>query len=73
MRGVIYTETVVHSAPTRLVEQAPYQVVMVDLDSGERITGRMASGRVRIGDQVEVVETRDGVPCFQLIPERNGS
>lgn len=32
--GTIYTETVVHSPPEPLVKEAPYQIAIVELDSG---------------------------------------
>src|SRR5882724_11750040 len=41
--GTIYTETLVHSAPEQFVNEAPYQLIIVTLDGGGKITGRMAS------------------------------
>jgi uncharacterized OB-fold protein len=65
--GIIYTETLVHSAPEQFINEAPYQLVIVTLD-GEagRVTGRLASkDRVSIGDRVAYVEHRNGTPYFQ--------
>jgi uncharacterized OB-fold protein len=53
MTGTVYTETVVHSAPEAFAAEAPYQVAIVELDSGGRITARILGERVRIGDRVE--------------------
>jgi len=61
----IYTETVVHSAPEAFVKDAPYQIAIVVRDDGGRVTGRILGERVAIGDTVELVETRDGVPYFR--------
>ena len=63
--GTIYTETVVHLAPERFAADAPYQVVIVEVAPGSRITARIAGDRVAIGDQVIETESRDGVPFFK--------
>ncbi|HUJ22230.1 MAG TPA: OB-fold domain-containing protein [Bryobacteraceae bacterium] len=65
--GTIYTETVVHLAPEAFAKDVPYQVVIVTLDDGSRVTGRIAGERVAIEDRVEQVETRDGIPFFRKI------
>lgn len=64
MNGVIYTETVVHSAPEAFVADAPYQLVIVTLQDGKRVTGRIAGERVAIDDTVVLKEERNGVPFF---------
>jgi uncharacterized OB-fold protein len=64
MMGTVYTETVVHMAPPAFEKDAPYQVAIVSLDSGERVTGRIEGARVSIDDRVALIETRDGVPFF---------
>lgn len=63
--GVVYTETVVHSAPEAFLQEAPYQIAIVILDAGSRLTGRILGERVGIGDRVSFVESRNGVPCFR--------
>jgi uncharacterized OB-fold protein len=65
MRGTVYTETVVHMAPPALEEEAPYQLVIVTFEGGKRRTGRVAGERVEIGNEVELVEERDGVAIFR--------
>ena len=60
-RGVVYTETVIHSAPEAFIHDAPYQMVIVSLEGGGRRTGRVrAGGRLQIGrcDPAEVSEQR---------------
>jgi uncharacterized protein len=65
--GVIYTETVVHAAPAEFVGDAPYQLAIISLDSGGRLTARIAGDRIKIGDKVELVETRGGVEYFRRV------
>jgi uncharacterized OB-fold protein len=63
--GVIYTETVIYSAPEAFTKDVPYQTAIVTLDGGGRVTGRILGDRVSIDDRVIEVEERDGVPFFQ--------
>ncbi len=62
---MVYTETVVHAAPEQFVADAPYQLAIVTLDGGGRRTVRIAGDRVQIGDAVELVEDRNGIPFFR--------
>ena len=64
MRGVdfgegmtVYTETVIHGATT-------YQIAIIDVSEGVRVTGRIEGHRVAIGDAVVELEARDGVRYF---------
>lgn len=63
--GVVYTETVVHMAPPAFEKDVPYQVAIVSLDTGQRVTGRIEGARVSIDERVVLVDTRDGVPFFR--------
>ncbi len=65
IRGTVYTETVVHSAPEAFAREAPYQSAIIELERGGRVTARIAGERVTIGDRVAQVEVRDGVPWFE--------
>ena len=67
MKGTVYTETVIHAAPQQFVEDAPYQIVIVTLEVGMRVTGRVTGDPVRIDDAVELLEERNGVPYFKKI------
>ena len=67
MIGTVYTETVVHLAPEAFAKDVPYQVAIVSLETGTRITGRMVGERVAIDDRVEQVGIRDGVPFFRKL------
>jgi uncharacterized OB-fold protein len=61
----VYTESVVHAAPEAFVADAPYQIAIVVRDDGTRVTGRILGERAAIGDDVEFVEERNGVPYFR--------
>ena len=67
MTGTVYTETVVHLAPEAFAREAPYQVAIVTLEDGARVTSRILGDRVAIDDRVEQVETREGVPFFRRL------
>ena len=64
--STVYTETVVHAAPAEFVGDAPYQLAIVSLDGGTRLTVRILGARVKIGDKVQLAETRDGIEFFRL-------
>ena len=67
--GVVYTETVVWAAPEQFVSDAPYQMAIITLADGHRVTARMVpeseAPRVAIGDRVEFVEERSGIPFYR--------
>jgi uncharacterized OB-fold protein len=63
--GTIYTETVVYSPPEAYVNDVPYQLAIVELAGGRRITGRVDGERVQIGDRVHFAEFRNNVPFFR--------
>lgn len=65
--GVVYTETIVHSAPEQYLSVAPYQIAIVDLYGGERATVQILpqGGRVAIGDRVVFVEEKAGVAYYK--------
>ena len=64
----VYSETVVWSAPPELAAEAPYQLVLVDLDGGGRKMGRLIGERVAIGDEVILAAERDGVCFYRKAP-----
>ncbi|MEO8657942.1 MAG: OB-fold domain-containing protein [Bryobacteraceae bacterium] len=63
--GTVYTETVVWSPPEAFLNDAPYQLAIVSLEAGGRITARIDGARVAIGDAVDFSEHRDGIPYFR--------
>jgi len=63
--GTTYTETVVYSPPEAYVNDVPYQLAIVELAGGRRVTGRVDGERVQIGDRVQFAEFRNNVPFFK--------
>ena len=64
MKGVIYTETTVFAPPEQFAADAPYQLVIVALEDGKRLTARIDGERVSIGDRVELAEIRNKIAFF---------
>ncbi|MBM3726507.1 MAG: OB-fold domain-containing protein [Acidobacteria bacterium] len=64
-RGVVYTETIVHSPPELFAREVPYQLAIIDLEGGGRVTVRIAGERVAIGDTVKWLESRNGIDFFE--------
>jgi uncharacterized OB-fold protein len=62
--GIVYTETVVHAAPEQFAADAPYQLAIVSLAEGGRVTARIEGARVAIGDRVNFIADRGGIPFF---------
>lgn len=67
MKGIVYTQTIVHSAPEAYVADAPYQLVIVTIEDGSRVTGRIVGDVVAIGDNVALAEDRGGTPYFRKV------
>jgi uncharacterized OB-fold protein len=65
--GIVYTETVVYSPPEQYVNDAPYQLAIIELENGRRLTGRIDGERAQIGDRVQFVDFRNDVPFFQKL------
>jgi uncharacterized OB-fold protein len=63
--GTVYTETVVFSPPEAYVNDVPYQLAIIELEGGRRITGRIDGERAQIGDRVTFAEFRADVPFFR--------
>ena len=67
MSGVVYTETVVHAPPEQFIADAPYQLAIISLENGKRLTVRIEGERVAIGDPVEFVGDRSGISFFRKV------
>jgi len=67
--GVVYTETIVHAAPEQYAADAPYQLAIIEMADGKRITarilGKTAAERAHIGSKVRFVEEREGVAYYE--------
>jgi len=64
--GTVYSETTIFAPPREFLADAPYQLLIVTLDDGGRVTGRVLGDTVHIDDRVELAEDRGGVPFFRL-------
>jgi uncharacterized OB-fold protein len=67
MTGTVYTETLIHAAPREFVNEAPYQLIIVTLADGRRVTGRVDGDPVSIDDAVELTAEKNGVPYFRKL------
>ena len=63
-KGTVYTETVVHAAPEQFTADAPYQLAIITLAEGGRVTARIEGARVAIGDAVNFIENRGEIAYF---------
>ncbi len=67
--GLVYTETIVHSPPEQYAADAPYQLAIIDLHSGGRLTvrvlGKSTEELAHIGDRVTFVEEKNGVAYYR--------
>lgn len=63
--GTVYSETVIWMPPAAFVDEVPYQLAIIDLDTGQRRTVRIAGRQVSIGDQVRLDSIRNGVQVFR--------
>ena len=63
-RGQVYSCTTLHASAEPFEKDLPFQIAIVELDGGPRLTARIAGSKVDIGDPVRFVEMRDGVAFF---------
>ena len=63
--GTVYTETVVYSPPEAYVNDVPYQLAIIELDGGGRLTGRIAGPRAESAIRCTFAEFRNGVAFFR--------
>ncbi len=54
--GIVYTETVIYSAPEKFAAEAPYQIAIVEFEDAKREMVRISGQRVAIGDRIEKSE-----------------
>lgn len=73
-QGTVYACTFIHRAPTAdLAGEAPYFVVLADMDDGFRFMARLRKGPqqdISVGSRLTVVfeETKDKkIPCFEAV------
>lgn len=64
--GEVYSYTTIHVAPPQFADEAPYQVVLVQLTDKLKVTGWMKE-KVEIGDRVKLKELKDGRYVFEPV------
>jgi uncharacterized OB-fold protein len=65
--GRLATWTTIRRAPTRFRDEAPYEVAVVDLDAGLRVTGRLAKGASpEVGARVFALSSETPYPLFDV-------
>jgi uncharacterized OB-fold protein len=65
--GQIYSYTTIYTAPERLAAEAPYHIVLVDLDEGPRLTARLVEKEPTINQKVRLYKIEDSVYWFESI------
>ncbi len=68
-KGILYTYSKVHVPLASHEKEAPYTVVIVELEGGCKIAGRTLetnSDKLSVGATVKVTEYKDGVYLFKL-------
>ncbi|MQF68845.1 hypothetical protein FIM12_00715 [SAR202 cluster bacterium AD-804-J14_MRT_500m] len=63
--GIVLTSTTIYVAPDRFADDVPYTVVLVQLDEGPRLIGRLKKGdNIRTGVRVICSEPNDEEGIF---------
>lgn len=66
-QAIVYTETVIHSAPEQFAADAPYQIALVTFEDRSRLLVRISGQRVQIGDTVRELESSLTYPIFEVL------
>ncbi len=64
-RGTVYSCTTLYAAAETFAKDVPFQIAIVELEEGARLTARIEGPAVDVGDAVEVSGERDGVYFFR--------
>ena len=63
-RGKVYSHTTLHAAAQPFEKDLPFQMAIIELEEGPRLTARIEGAPVAIGDSVQVAREADGVWFF---------
>ena len=63
-RGTVYSQTTLHAAAEPFEKDLPFQMAIVELEEGPRLTARIEGEPVAIGDSVQAAREADGVWFF---------
>ncbi len=62
--GTVYSHTTLHAAAEPFEKDLPFQIALIELDEGPRLTARIDGQAAAIGDAVRLTAQRDGVWFF---------
>lgn len=65
-QGTVYSCTMLHAAATPFEKSLPFQIAIIQLEEGPRLTARIQGEKVKIGDKVKQIEESNGVQVFAL-------
>jgi uncharacterized OB-fold protein len=73
--GRLATWTTIRRAPSQFRDDAPYEVAVIDLDAGPRVTGRLAPGGAAraVGAAVHARACDAPFLLFELLPEASSA
>ena len=63
-RGHVYSCTMLHAAAAAHEADLPFQIAIIELEEGARLTARITGPPVAIGDAVQLTGEREGVHFF---------
>jgi hypothetical protein len=63
-KGKVYTCTTLHAAAEPFEKDLPFQIAIVELEEGPRLTVRIEGRRVAIDDPVHLVREQNGTRFF---------
>jgi hypothetical protein len=63
-QGTVYSCTTLHAAATPFEKDLPFQIAIIDLQEGPRLTARIEGQKVKIGDKVKQITERNGIQVF---------
>ena len=63
-QGTVYSCTMLQAASTPFEKSLPFQIAIIQLEEGPRLTVRIQGEKIKIGDKVKQVEEKNGVQVF---------
>ncbi len=63
-RGTVYSHTTLHAAAEPFEKDLPFQMAIIELEEGPRLTARIEGEPAAIGDSVQAAREADGVWFF---------
>ena len=66
-KGQVYSCTTLYAAAEPFEKDLPFQIAIIELEAGTRLTARITGASVGVGDSVTLVDERDGVQFFSAV------